>query len=427
MKDISQVKACVIDHGLFLPIASKLAEQYDHVYYWSPWDDVAPKCQKGVIGDGLENVERVMDIWSIKDECDLFVFPDVGFGGLQKELISQGFPVWGHHGADELETHRGLFIETLENLGMDVAPYKKIVGLQALRDHLKDKTDKYIKVSVWRGNWETLKWHSLEEDRLLLDHYAYALGPMQDLFTFYVFDSIESDIEDGIDTYCINGKFPRVVMHGMERKDKSYLCAIQTMRSIPDKVREASEKFAPILESYGYRGFFSTEVRIAGEKSYFIDPTCRAASPPSQVMTELFGNLGEIIYAGAYGECVEPKATAKFGVQASITLDRECDEWANLKIKPELRQWVKLGFSCEVDGTLWEPPHDLKNMLGWLCATGDTVKEAIENLKDYRKELPDGLDCDVESIAHLIIEAEEAAEEGIEFPGELPSPAEVLI
>jgi len=426
MKDLSQLTCCVVDHGLFLPIGQKLAESYKTVFYWSPWEEVIPKIEKGIVGDGFENLVRVPDIWSVKQDCDLFVFPDVGFGGLQKELTNQGFPVWGHHGGDELETNRGLFIKTIEQLEMDVPKFKVIKGMTKLRAHLKDESDKWIKVSKWRGNWETFHWRSWEEDESTLDCYSYKLGPTKELFNFYVFDTIDSDVEDGIDSYCIDGKFPKTVIHGLECKDKSYLCAVQPMEEISEKVRIANEMFAPILGGYGYRGAFSTEVRIAGDKSYFIDPTCRFGSPPSQVMTEIVDNFAEVIAAGAEGELVEPECSKQFGVQASITCDRESDEWTALRIPKEIRQWCKMGFACEIGGTLWEPPHDLKNMIGWLVAVGKTPSDAIENLKEYRSELPDGISCDVESLASLLAETEKAAEEGIVYPGEMPEPSEVL-
>jgi hypothetical protein len=427
LKPTSEVVACVVDKGLFLPIAQKLGEQFKKVYYWTPWDDCMPKLERGVIGDGFSTIERVKDIWTIKDKCDLFVFCDVGFSGLQKELISQGFPVWGHHGADELETQRGLFLEQLKELGMLVPKYEKVVGLTALREHLRDEEDKWIKVSRWRGDWETLHWRDWEHDESTLDGYAYRFGPLKDSIIFYVFDSIETDIEDGIDAYCIDGQFPQTVIHGLEWKDRSYLCSIQPMRDVDERVTLVPEKFGPVFRDYGYRGFFSCEVRIKDNNSYFIDPTCRAGSPPSQVMIELIGNLGDVVWQGANGVLVEMEPTAQFGVQALIKTDRDPCDWEVIDVPNSIKQWTKFGFACEVNGKICIPPHPLGGMLGWLVATGDSIEEAIDNLKEYRQELPDGLECDVDSIANLLKEAETAKEEGIEFTdGKLPKPEIVL-
>ena len=408
MKPTDEVIACVVDKGLFLPIAQKLGEQFKKVYYWSPWDGVAPKMEQGIIGDGIPGLERVNSYLSVKDKVDLYVFLDVGFDGEQKDLIAQGFPVWGHHGAGELETKRGLFLETL-------------------KEHLRKEKDKWVKMSRWRGDWETLHWRDWEHDEMALDGCAYRFGPMKELVTFYVFDSIDTDIEDGLDTYCIDGQFPLAVLHGIECKDKSYLCAVQPMADIDERVRVVPEKFGPVLGDYGYRGFFTCEVRIKDQDSYFIDPTCRAGSPPSQLMTEMVKNLGEIIWHGANGELVEMEPAAPFGVQAVIKSDREPCEWEVLDIPDKIKRWVKCGFACEVDGKICIPPHPLGGMIGWLVALGETIEEAIENLKEYRKDLPDGLDCDVDSLANLLKEAEEAKGMGIEFTEDkLPKPEVVL-
>jgi len=427
MKPVEEVVACVIDHGLFLPIAQKLGEQFKKVYYWSPWDDVAPKLERGLVGDGFKTIERVDSPWLVKSKCDVFIFPDIGFKGEQRELLRQGYPVWGHHGADELETQRGLFLGQLKELGMLVPKYEKVVGITALKERLRNEKDKWIKMSRWRGDWETLHWRDWEHDELTLDGYAYRFGPLKDKVTLYVFDSIDTDIEDGMDTFCIDGHFPEQILHGIECKDRSYLCAVQPMRDLDERVRIVPEKFGPVLREYSYRSFFTCEVRIKDDQSYFIDPTCRAGSPPSQLMTEMIANLGEVMWKGAQGILVEPEYTAPFGVQALIKCEREACDWEVLDIPDEIRQWVKCGFACEVDGKICIPPHPLGGMIGWLVATGDTIEEAIDNLKEYRKELPDGLDCDVDSLAKLLQEAEEAKEQGIEFTDKkLPKPEVVL-
>jgi hypothetical protein len=171
---------------------------------------------------------------------------------------------------------------------------------------------------------------------------------------------------------------------------------------------------------------FSSEVRIADDQNFFIDPTCRAASPPSQVMAELFGNLGDIIWYGANGICIEPEPTAKFGVQALLTQDRDPDEWSALEIPEKLKPYVRCGFACEIDDRLCIPPHPLGKMIGWLIATGNSVAEAIDSLKDHAAGLPDGIGCDVKSLASLLVEAKDARKEGIVIASRLPRPEVVL-
>lgn len=422
MKKISDVQICVVDSGLFTHVATCLAEQCKHVFYVGPRDRVMPRLADAIVGDGFENITRVRDPWNVKNECDAFVFTDIGLAGEQQELVSQGIPVWGHHGADELEIGRGRFLDTLKKLGMEVPPHTVVKGMSALREHLYDNEDVYIKVSRIRGDFETLHWRNWAMDEVTLDCLAYRLGPAKELISFYVFEAIETDVEDGVDTWCIDGQYPKQVLHAMERKDKSLIGAIQDFDDVAEPVRKVNEQFAPVLAEYGYRGAFSTEVRL-GEKAYFIDPTTRFGSPPSQLQTLLIKNLPEVIWRGANGEVVEPEAPEPIGAQVLITTDREKEEWLTMDIPDELRPCVKSAFSCEIDGLLTIAPNPLENWAGWLVATGDTIEEVVDRLKEYKEMLPCGFDCDLSSIGDLLKELNEAKSEGVSITEQpIPKP-----
>src|SRR5271156_1381335 len=99
VKPVQDVRACVIDYGTFIDVAAKLGETMAKVYYHSPVDQEYQNVRDCVLGEGLENVERLDDLFDKLDEIDLFVFPDIGFGSLQRHLRSRGKAVWGHQGA----------------------------------------------------------------------------------------------------------------------------------------------------------------------------------------------------------------------------------------------------------------------------------------------------------------------------------------
>lgn len=427
MNPASEITACVVDNGVFPHVARRLARDFETVYYWSPQERAFPTIRDCCIGDGFDGVERVDSPWRVKDQCDLFVFPDIGFSAMQAELISQGRVVWGARGGDSLEINRGKFLGALEEAGLPVAKHEIIKGITNLRLFLKDKGDKFIKMSRFRGDFETFHWRDWGQDESALDAYAVRFGPLKEQATFYVFDPIDTDIEDGVDAYCIDGLWPETVIHGFENKDKSYLGTFQKFSDLPEEVRKVNEAFGPILAEYEYRSMFSTEVRITKEgESFFIDPTCRFGSPPSQVQCEMIENLGEIIWAGANGRLVEPKPAAKFGVQALIKVDRS--DWAVMDIPDEIDQWVKFAFSCKSDGRTCIPPDEQGvSEIGWLVAVGDTIEEAVSNLREHKEQLPDGVCCEFNSLSDLLKEVKEAEDKGMEFTDQpVPEPAIVL-
>ncbi len=429
MKSIDQVHIRVIDKGIFLPIARRLARECAHVSYWVPHEKAFPTV-RDVIGDGFDDIERIASPWQDNESIDCWCFPDVGFSRLQKELIDNGAIVWGARNADVIETSRLRFLEALNKTNLPVPTYTKIVGMTMLRVFLKDNEDKYIKISQFRGDWETFHWRNWDEDEMELDARATKLGPWKDVITFYVFDRIETEIEDGCDTYCIDGKFPSLLIHGYEAKDRAYMGTFQKTEDFPEEVRIVNDEFGPILAEYGYRSFFSSEVRITKDgKSYFIDPTLRAGSPPSQVACEMIGNLGDIIWQGAQGNLIEPEPVSQFGVQAILCFCSDRHQWRTFEVPAKIEQWVKCGFCSQIGGRLCFPPDPemMRGEFGWLVGIGDTASEAIEHLKSNAAELPDGVHCEFTALADLINEVKSASESGMEFTDQpMPEPEIVL-
>jgi len=428
VKSVSDLHLRIVDKGLFLPLARRLARDVKKVTYWSPCERDFPSLLDS-IGDGFPDIERVDCHLEGSDEVDVWCFPDTGFTNLQADLAGQGRNVWGSRGGDELELNRGLFLETIKNLGLPVPEYAKIKGITNLKLHLRDLEDKWIKISGHRGDWETFHWRSWEEDENELDAKAARLGPFRELLTFYVLDPIDADVEDGCDAYNIDGEFPSLVIHGMEAKDKAYVGTFQQYDDLPEELRRINEAFGPLLGEYGYRNFFSIEVRITKDgEAFFIDPTCRAGSPPSQVQAEMIGNLAEVIWRGSQGELVDPEPAAKFGVQALCKLHRDKDTWAYVKVDDELDRWLKSTHCMFQDGMLCLPPGEyVTGCEDWLVGIGDTFEEAIKHLQHNIELLQCGCECDATQLCELLKEVNEAEAQGMEFSDQpIPNPETAL-
>lgn len=427
--NLNDITCCVIDNGLFLPLAVKLGKSFDRVLYQSPWERGFPLLNECLIGDGFANVERCDDFWHELDEIDLFVFPDLLRSGLQEHLRSIGKLVWGSGTGDSIELSREKFLRILKERGLEVPSYHSITGLENLRAYLKKHEDKFIKISKYRGSMET--WHhaTYRESEPKLDELSVRLGAAKNIVPFLVFDPIETELEVGYDGYCINGKFPGLAVLGYEAKDKGFICTLTDYDELPDQVLEINEAFGPELAKYNYRNFFSTEIRVKGNKNYFIDPCCRCPSPSTEAQIELYGNLAEIIVAGAQGECVTQVPTARFAVEAVMTMKGGSNNWRVLDIPSNLREFVKIGSSCEIDGRICVPPDGSDGSeVGWVVATGDSIEDAITNLKQHVKDLGDTpVTVHTEAISDLLKEVQTAEDKGIEFSDEpIPDPSIML-
>lgn len=417
-----------MDNGLFLPLAMRMADACKRVLYWTEYEEGFSSIRKGCLGDGFERIERCRDIWQAKKDVDLFCFPDIEHSGMQAELIAQGYPVWGSRMGDSLELNREKFLRVLASLGLDVPPHTVVVGLTGLSNHVKELEDQYIKISRWRGDLETCHWRSWKLDSGILDAWAVKFGPLKELIRFLVFPAIETDLEIGGDTYCVDGQWPRVMLNGLEWKDKSYFGVVTPRSEMPEQLQEILEAFGPVLGEYRYRNEFSSEVRVKDDSAYFIDPTCRGGLPSTGSQLMLWKNFPEIVWAGANGELLEPEYDDAFSMECVLTTKCEKGQWSTVEIPHELEPWVKLSCCCYTDGLYCFPPSEHHGEeIGWLVATGKTPQETLDTMKEHAAMLPDGVCANVESLADILKEVESAEEQGIPITDQpVPEPETVI-
>lgn len=427
--ETTDITALVFDHGLFVELARRLARDYKRVLYHTPWERGFPLVNECVIGRGFDDIERCDDFWPLLDEIDLFIFPDIQHSGLQLYLESIGKRVWGSRDGDSLELNRSQFLKTLGDLGLPQPGYKNIMGLDDLRAYLKDNEDKYVKLSRYRGSMET--WHSKDykSSESMLDILAVRFGAVKNAVPFVVVDAIDTPLEVGYDGYCIDGQFPSLALQGYEAKDRAFICTVQKYEDLPKEVTVVNDAFAPLLQQYRYRNFFSTEIRVKDEQSYFIDPCCRCPSPSTESQLELYDNLGEIILAGSEGELVDQVVTAKFSVEAVMCIQSDKQTWITVEVPEEVRKWTKIFNSCQIEGRIACPPDsNHEEEVGWMLGLGNTIEEAIDHLKENVELLGDcRVKVDDAVLVDLLKEIHTAEEQDIEFSKqETPSPESVI-
>lgn len=381
--------ALVWDNGVFTEIAATLAKSFGRVLYYVPWTSGMPKSNPLLIGHGIEGVERVVAPWPYFDDIDIWVFPDVYEGELQEWLVSQGKRVWGCRMGSELEIDRPKSKETSKKLGIDIGPYKVVTGLDALRKHLKANDDQWVKISGTRGDMETFGAKSYEKAEPRLDELEHNMGALKKIMEFTVEEGINDAVETGYDGYCIDGKYPKAAMTGVEVKDEAYLMKTVRWDELPEQVRSVNQKLAPALKRYGYRGFISTEVRCTKDgKAYLIDPCCRAGSPPNELYQVMMENLAEAIWYGAEGIVIEPEFKAKWGAEVLLISEWADENWMHVSFPEKIREFVKLRNFCVIGGEYYIIPQWTGCAeIGAVVALGDTPDEAIENCKKIAEQV----------------------------------------
>jgi len=316
----------VYDYGNNLALAERLSREFGHVNYFKPWKDTSPETLKLVVGDGLDTVHRVKDFFApeVLHGTDLFVFPDIYDGDLQRDLISRGKRVWGSGMAEQFEYKRELFSNTLKEVGLAVSPYVVCVGVSALEKELKSHDDLWVKLNL-RGDGETWHHENYALSKRKIEALRYQFGAVNEMVRFTVCETIPTTIEAAYDGFMVTSpdgspQFPKKGFLGYETKNLAHILNAIDYDDFPEQVREVNEKFAPKLAKFFYRSAWGTEIKIADDgKNYFLDATCRQPEPPGSIVMEQVKNLGEFMYHGAAGELRELEIEQPFGVSVFPT------------------------------------------------------------------------------------------------------------
>jgi len=177
---------CVVDNvgGSYFPIALRLADHFDKVFYHSVNQNPFPRMALEMIGTGYDKIERIDEFWTNLDKFETIVFPDIYFNDWGAHLRKMGKMVWGGTEAEQLETNRKLFKQELQSVGLEVAPTKYITGVVNLSKELKSVKDKWVKLSYFRGEGETTKHINWNQSEIFMDNLNYEMGPLAELADF---------------------------------------------------------------------------------------------------------------------------------------------------------------------------------------------------------------------------------------------------
>lgn len=437
MKDISEIHAHIMDAGTFSPLADAMARKCRKVTYHSPFEAEYLDIKRCCLGDGMDNFERVDEYMEPEffDSVDLWIFPDIGYGGLQRYLRREKKLVWGSMGASDLELYRTRFIKVIEELGLPLSPSVPIRGLTALAEHLKPLKNKWVKINRYRENKETFKWIDWTHGARHLEEMAVTFGPLKEYVWFVVQDPIDGDEEEpvlemGYDGWLItspDGKpiFPESSFQGYEKKNQLYLGSLLNNEDLPEDVRMVNDAFGPVNAEYGYRNFIASEIRKKGQqKGKFIDPTERMAGMTQEHLLNACTNLPEIILDGAQGIYRKPEWKYSFSAEATLHYtDSTEDGWKTFVVPEEARDNFKLYRCCYADGAYQFPPHK-SDELGVVVGGGDSIEEAIENLKENFEAVKDEpVSIEVAGFADLLEQIQDAEKGGVEFSDQpVPKP-----
>jgi hypothetical protein len=261
---------------------------------------------------------------------------------------------------------------------------------------------------------------------------AVVFGGAKEQPTFVVQDTIDSDMECGYDGWCVNGTYPSKSFQGYEKKNELYLGSLLQDKELPEEILYVNEKMSPVLEEYGYKNWWATEIRVSEGTPYFIDPTARHPGQTGEHQWETCLNLADVIWQGANDKVIEPQFGWAFAAEATLHYEALSDssaiaeEWKTLDIPKNIRRWFKPYHYCIIDGIYHFTPNK-KDEVGVIIGVGDSIKESIDNVKKYLK-IMDALPVYAKTagFVDLLESIKEAEKNGIKFADKIPDPKSIL-
>lgn len=390
--DISNKSVIVYGYGDSIPMAMRLSRDFGKVMYAHPsWQDDFPVYNKRIIGNGIEGVERIYDFWSKINEADLIVIPDLFLADVQQYLRGIGKPVFGAGWAEELEIFRGFGKEELSKSGLPVGKYKSVIGIDKLKETLKEEKDRYIKINGYlRGHNETWHHENYDLSKPVLDEMEHLLSVGGEDEEFIIEEPVDSIPEIGYDGAFVNGEFLPVSVSGIEIKDSAWVGQFIKYSDLPEPIRMCNDTMKEILSQYDYRGWYSNEIRISksDKKPYLTDQTIRQPCPPGFSELEAYDNYSEMIWEIANGRMPEVEYSKKYWVEVIIKSDWAQEEVQPLYFPNEIAKWVKIKNLVVVDGvSYYVPQRNGMKEIGSLVFGSNSLEDAFLEIKYMAKQI----------------------------------------
>ncbi len=375
--------ALIFGTGLETEHASRLSSMYD-VYYWTPFMTAFPEFNDFAYGIGMEGIHKVMFPFYHVDKADLIATFDIGFGDIIDYLRKHGKTCFGAGRGEHLELDRWGLKKWLRKVGLPVPRTWRVIGIERLREVLKENKDVVVKISVFRGDCETFYSPSYDESEALLDLMKIKWGKFADQYEFIVEEEIKDAVEIGIDAIFspANG-FCFPFMWGIEYS--SAYIGVWGER-IPDWFKRTEPHLRQQLSQFDYRCFVSTEQRVVSKtKDYLIDMTCRIPHPLGHIFTTAIRNYPEVITKIAKNEKIKLDVKEKYWGALPLRSDELNTTSLEVKFPEKYRPYIKFSNAYKVDGKCYASKGG--TLLCTVIYGANTIDDVIKGIKKIADEV----------------------------------------
>lgn len=387
--NISHAKVLLWDRGDSTFLAEAFAEKAAEVWHYTPILGRQPKIKEELIGSGYEGVEKIDNFEEYVDKADLIVFPGEFDGEVCNRMWEEGRRAFGSGMSADLEIDRILFLDTLKKVGLPIIKTYRAEGLDDAEDYLRKHDNKrhWIKLPFLRGEFDTEKFDSMKTFKPWFDLQRSKLGVGGSATVeLLIQDDFPAVVESGGDRYIIDGKRTTKGSIGYEKKDSWYIYKV--VPEFPKILDDIDAKMESEFKRLGYRGAYSTEVRInkKGEARY-TDICARFGSPPGECLTETYETFAQDVFDVANGDMPKMKEVAPYGAMIVLVSDWNEKQEICVEFPKEIKNNVKLRHSYIHEGNYYCIPNESYGYFGAVVSQGKTMKEAIDKANEYAEQI----------------------------------------
>lgn len=384
----------VIDPGgLYCEQANALWNKGDIIKYWTSWQ-ADQKFDWFSIGLGFEHLNKVKYAAEWYSWADAYFAPDVT-GQDEIAFLKTIYPNKSFFGcglAHKLEQDRWGLKKVLRDIDIKSARSERIIGVDALRAYFIKNTDKFVKVSTFRGDIESFYAKDGDSIDLKMDEIAQARGPFKNKCEFIIEDTIDSDVEIGADLIFNGNDYLKPYIYGYECAKGLYMGRVS--ETLPKLLMDGMEKLKPVLKKLDYRSCISTEIKcVSKTESYFLDITCRLPNPLCALYNEYITNWREVVIKTGLKQDVRLDIKHKYVGAFFLNSHHGLNHYIKIDVDKKDRDHIKFVVVGENDGKFYSIKGTEK--VAVIIAGGQTVQEVIDTIKKYASKVnADGLEKD---------------------------------
>jgi phosphoribosylamine-glycine ligase len=401
-------KVLVWDFDWGAELAARFAKDGHDVLYYTDWPESHPQFAKFAVGMGLDGVEKSKYFFEDYKNVDYIVFLETECGTLCADLRDQGYNVFGPGRGAKLETQRAWAKEEMKKIGLSVAPYEVIKGVDPVIAYVEKNGGRWIKQDIFRGDKETFFAKDAAGARTELNYLRPKVGPFEQSREFIVEEPLKDPVEAGWDLFFNGHAYLKPYLWGY-CQNRFYVGKYVDV--MPPALEEVAEKMIPVLQEMDYRGIISMEAQVVKDgTAYVTDWTTRFPFPLSWAYEHSLNNFSDVIFAVADGKDIELDIKNKYvGYMEAHAIDLQ-DGWLEVSFPDKYRDNIKLRKPAKYKGKYYAMAT-IDQILGAVVDTGSNINQMFDRIVDIGEEI-EANTCDAGEAGDSVYRIHEAIKLG---------------